>query len=183
MLRCLCENSVCSAVGLLQFVCGHTPNKLRRFQFFNFISLQVKNKLAILNDYQKQTTANIELQLITERGKKRAKEFGNVRTLTTLKFIRSHEYLRAHTHTWIYIYICINVYTHTNTLSGNSRNILANAPDSNIIVSVFKLQSRYYVHFLANTFEKGVISLSCQPRDKEYYYCSYTWMALELSNS
>ena len=39
---------------------------------------------------------------------------------------------------------------------GCPRGIMVKAMDSGIVVSKFVLQSRYYIHFLANTLEKGM---------------------------
>ena len=40
-----------------------------------------------------------------------------------------------------------------------SRGVMVKAMDSGIVVSEFVLQSRYYVHFQANTRGKGMIHL------------------------
>ena len=49
----------------------------------------------------------------------------------------------------IYIYIYIYIYT-----SGS--DVMVKAMDCKIVVSDFVLQSRYYVHFRANTLGKGI---------------------------
>ena len=54
--------------------------------------------------------------------------------------------------------------------------------DCGIVVSEFVLQSRYYVHFRANTFEKGMKPLSSQLWVKYYHYCSSRRRNLALNN-
>ena len=39
---------------------------------------------------------------------------------------------------------------------GGPRGVMVKAMDCGIVVSEFELQSRYYVHFRANTLEKGM---------------------------
>ena len=39
---------------------------------------------------------------------------------------------------------------------GDPRGVMVKAMDCGIIVSEFVLQSRYYIHFRANTFGKGM---------------------------
>ena len=45
---------------------------------------------------------------------------------------------------------------------GCPRSVMVKAMDCGIVVLEFVLQSRYYVHFRANTFEKGMNPLSSQ---------------------
>ena len=42
---------------------------------------------------------------------------------------------------------------------GAPRGVMVKAMDCGIVVSEFVLQSRYYIHFRANTLGKGMISL------------------------
>ena len=49
---------------------------------------------------------------------------------------------------------CLTICTHTHT--GFSRGVMVKAIDCGIVVSEFVLQSRYYVHFQANTLGKGM---------------------------
>ena len=41
-------------------------------------------------------------------------------------------------------------------MGGYPRGVIVKAMDCGIVVSEFELQSRYYVHFRANTFVKGM---------------------------
>ena len=41
-------------------------------------------------------------------------------------------------------------------VKGCPRGVMVNALDSGIVVSELELRSRYYVHFRANTFGKGM---------------------------
>ena len=51
---------------------------------------------------------------------------------------------------------CIN-FSHTQTLThSHTRGVMVKAMDCGIVVREFVLQSRYYVHFRANTFGKGM---------------------------
>ena len=45
---------------------------------------------------------------------------------------------------------------------GCPRSVMVKAMDSGIVVSEFDLQSRYYVHFRANTLGKGMNPLILQ---------------------
>ena len=47
-------------------------------------------------------------------------------------------------------------YAKTYTLKGCPRGVMVKAMDSGIVVYEFVLQSRYYVHFRANTLGKGM---------------------------
>ena len=56
---------------------------------------------------------------------------------------------------YVCMYVCITfMYTLTDT--GCPRGVLVKAMDCRIVVSEFLLQSRYYVHFRANTLGKGM---------------------------
>ena len=44
----------------------------------------------------------------------------------------------------------------------NPYDIVANVLDNNIIVSGFKSQSHYYIHFRTNNFGNGINSLNSQ---------------------
>ena len=53
----------------------------------------------------------------------------------------------------------------TNTViiyivGGGPRDVMVKVMDSGMVVSKFKLQSRYYVHFWTNTLRKGMNSLT-----------------------
>ena len=43
-----------------------------------------------------------------------------------------------------------------NNIGGDPRGVMVKAMDCEIVVSEFVLQSRHYVHFRANTLEKGM---------------------------
>ena len=45
---------------------------------------------------------------------------------------------------------------HLTSQDGGSRGVIVKAMDCRIVVSEFVLQSRYYVHFRANTLGKGM---------------------------
>ena len=62
------------------------------------------------------------------------------------------------------------------------RGVMVKAIDSGILVNEFVLQSRYYVHFRANTRGKGINPLSSQLWAKKYLYCSSRRKALALNN-
>ena len=62
------------------------------------------------------------------------------------------------------------------------RDVMVKALDCGIVVREFVLQSRYYVHFRANTLEKGVNLLSSQLWVKSYHDCSSRRIALALNN-
>ena len=47
-------------------------------------------------------------------------------------------------------------YPYKNVLRVTPRGIVAKVQDFDIVVSEFKLQSRYQVHFQINTLEKGM---------------------------
>ena len=55
------------------------------------------------------------------------------------------------------IYLSIYLY-----LGGYPRGVMVKAMDCGIVVSEFVLQSRYYIHFRANTLGKGMNPLSSQ---------------------
>ena len=44
----------------------------------------------------------------------------------------------------------------SKSFEGCPRSVMAKATDCGIVVSEFVLQSRYYVHFRANTLRKGI---------------------------
>ena len=54
--------------------------------------------------------------------------------------------------------LAANAIISTPTLT-TPRGVMVKAMDSGIVVSEFKLQSRYYVHFRANTLGKGMTPL------------------------
>ena len=58
---------------------------------------------------------------------------------------------------------------------------MVKARDCGIVVREFVLQSRYYVHFRANTLGKGMNPLPSQLWVKEYHYC-FSRIALALNN-
>ena len=63
----------------------------------------------------------------------------------------------THTHTYIYIYIYIKYLKSQNqSTRGCPRDVMVKAMDCGIIVSELVLQSRYYIHFRANTLGKGM---------------------------
>ena len=57
---------------------------------------------------------------------------------------------------FIYLSIYLSIY------GGCPRGVMVKAMDCGIVVSEFVLQSRYYVHFQANTLGKGMNPLSSQ---------------------
>ena len=67
-------------------------------------------------------------------------------------------------------------------LFASSRGVLANELNFHIVVSKFKLQSQYYIHFRANIFRKGIDPLISQLSDKWYHYCPSKRIALALNN-
>ena len=52
--------------------------------------------------------------------------------------------------------ICLKTQTIKQTLSGGVLVLMVKAMDCGIVVREFVLQSRYYVHFRANTLGKGM---------------------------
>ena len=60
--------------------------------------------------------------------------------------------------------------------------VMIKAMDCGIVVSEFVFQSRYYVHFRANTIAKGMNTLFPQLWVKYYHYCPSKRMALALNN-
>ena len=64
----------------------------------------------------------------------------------------------------------------------SSYGVVDNVPDCNIVVSEFKLQSCYYVHFWTNTLGKGINPLIPISIWVEKYHYSSTKMALVLNN-
>ena len=50
----------------------------------------------------------------------------------------------------------ISIFTSIQNRVGCPRGVLVKAMDSRIVVREFVLQSRYYVHFRANTLGKGM---------------------------
>ena len=56
----------------------------------------------------------------------------------------------------LYFFILINLSEHTETDRGCPRGVMVKAMDCGIVVSELVLQSRYYVHFRANTLGKGM---------------------------
>ena len=50
----------------------------------------------------------------------------------------------------------MNVDIHSDIYRGCPRSVMVKAMDCGIVVSEFVLQSRYYIHFRANTFGKGM---------------------------
>ena len=57
---------------------------------------------------------------------------------------------------YIYIYGHACAYSHTDILGGCPRGVMVKVIDCRIVVHKFILQSRYYVHFRANTLGKGM---------------------------
>ncbi len=57
------------------------------------------------------------------------------------------------------IFVLRLVFVFPTSLWGHPRGVMVKAMDYGIIVSEFVLQSRYYVHFRANTLRKGINSL------------------------
>ncbi len=49
-----------------------------------------------------------------------------------------------------------SVYTAFDLFRGSTRDVVANLLDCDIVVSEFKLQSCYYIHFRTNTLGKGM---------------------------
>ena len=52
--------------------------------------------------------------------------------------------------------MCVCVCAHTCLCGGCPHGVMVKAMDCRIVVSEFILQSRYYVHFWANTLGKGM---------------------------
>ena len=67
---------------------------------------------------------------------------------------------------YIYIYLISCVHTHTHTHSnpdirgGCPSSVMVKAMDCGIVVREFVFQSRYYIHFQANTLGKGMNPLT-----------------------
>ena len=59
-------------------------------------------------------------------------------------------------HTDTYVHTYTNIYTHTYMYMWFPRGVMVKAMDCGIIVSEFVFQSRYYIHFQANTLGKGM---------------------------
>ena len=93
----------------------------------------------------------------------------------TYIYIYMHTHTHTHTHTYIYIYIyicvCVCVYAYLymyayiyiyiyacihNMYRGCPRGVMVKAMDCGIVVRKFVIQSRYNVHFRANTLGKGM---------------------------
>ena len=55
-----------------------------------------------------------------------------------------------------YICIYVNISLFLSIYRGYPRGVIAKAMDCGIVVHEFVLQSRYYVHFRANTLGKGM---------------------------
>ena len=70
----------------------------------------------------------------------------------------------------------------SNHGAGCPREVMVKAMDCGIVVSEFVLQSRYSVHFQANTLGKGMNPISSQLWVKYYHYCSSRRIALALNN-
>ena len=66
----------------------------------------------------------------------------------------------VHVHIY-YMYVCVLVYE-CIYVRGCPRGVMVKAMDCGIILSEFVLQSRYYVHFRANTLGKGMNTLILQ---------------------
>ena len=64
-------------------------------------------------------------------------------TIQTTELLRTTRILRRVLETW-------------EDLEGCPRGVMVKAMDCEMVVSEFVLQSRYYVHFRANTFGKGM---------------------------
>ena len=58
-------------------------------------------------------------------------------------------------HLFIEQYVCI-YFSFNTTWGGCPRGVMVKAMDCGIVVREFVLQSRYYVHFRANTLGKGM---------------------------
>ena len=56
--------------------------------------------------------------------------------------------------------MCLFFFLTLHIQRGRPRNIVANELHCDIVVSEFKLQSRYYVHFRNNTLGKGMDPLN-----------------------
>ena len=67
-------------------------------------------------------------------------------------------------------------------LRGCRGGVMVKRMDCGIVVSEFKLQSRYYVHFYSNTLGKSMNPLSYQLWVKQYHYFSSRRIALALNN-
>ena len=85
------------------------------------------------------------------------RDFANENKFGLLVVFKFLEYLyifiRVHTCTHIQIYVYMHSYTHKHIL-GCPHGVVVKAMDCGIVVSEFVLQSRYYVHFRANTLGK-----------------------------
>ena len=57
---------------------------------------------------------------------------------------------------WIYILLQQQTNNILKDQGGCPRGVMVKAMDCGIVVSEFVLQSRYYVHFRANTLRKGM---------------------------
>ena len=79
--------------------------------------------------------------------------------MTIVIYIHTHT-RSTHNHVYIYVYMYVCMYTHTHThIYGERRvpcGVMVKVMDYGIVVSEFVLQSRYYVHFRANTLGKGM---------------------------
>ena len=63
------------------------------------------------------------------------------------------------THIFVYVYVCSYITRRPIWISRCPRGVIVKAMDCGIVVREFVLQSRYYVHFRANTLGKGMNTL------------------------
>ena len=85
-----------------------------------------------------------------------------------MTFHHTHTHTQTHTHTLKLINLSIylpykSVGCHHLTKGGCPRGVMVKAMNCGIVVREFVLQSRYYVHFRANTLGKGVNPLILPP--------------------
>ena len=67
-----------------------------------------------------------------------------------------NSYLSSYLSIYLSMPVPSHLSTNPNLFRGNPRDVVANVPDWDIIVSEFELQSSYYVHFWINTLGKDM---------------------------
>ena len=73
-------------------------------------------------------------------------------------YIYIYVYLFIYTYMYVCIYICVCIFIYAHICG-----VMVKAMNCGIVVREFVLQSRYYVHFRANTLGKGMNPLILPP--------------------
>ena len=76
-------------------------------------------------------------------------------SLQTLLLYLGQNYLKE-SFSWIRMWYFLNPHVKKKHIGGCPRGVMVKVMDCGIVVSEFILQSRYYVHFRANTLGKGI---------------------------